>query len=97
MVETKMNSPFGEKLIFLPKDKLKEIEGVLAEIAKKKAEEEKFKRIVKRYKNSPLARHTIREELTYSTRIEKHLESIKSHDDENEILSMKMREDMLYE
>lgn len=75
-------------------------EGLLekyTERRKKKAEEEKFKRIVKRYKNSPLARHTIREELTYSTRIEKHLESIKSHDDENEILSMKMREDMLYE
>jgi len=64
---------------------------------KEKIEGAKFERVVKKYINQPLARHSIRTNLSASTRIEEHLEKIKSHDDENEELSMKMREDMLYE
>ena len=64
---------------------------------KSKAEAIKFERTVKKYKAQPLARHSIRTNLPTSTRVEEYLERIKSHDDENEKLSIKMLEDMLYE
>lgn len=64
---------------------------------KEKTEDAKFRRVVKKYINQPLTRHSTRTNLSVSTRVEKHLENIKAHDDENEKLSMKMLEDMLYE
>ena len=75
----------------------KELLEKYTEKRKRKIEDAQFRLMAKKYKNQPLARHSIRKNLPTSTRIEKYLENIKSHDDENEKLSMKMLEDMLYE
>ena len=64
---------------------------------KEKFESIEFQKMVKKYNNEPLTRHSIRTNLSISTRIEEYLEKEKAHDDENEKLFIEFLEDMLYE
>ena len=66
-------------------------------IFKQNKKDKEFKKMYYKFKENPLLRTKQRNEIKFSNRIQNHLESIKSHDDEGEAQFIQDLEDYKYE